>query len=251
MARLGKICLTAALLYATSATPAPQIYVIPDDAKCTVRKADKLTYCTDKAGAPITGELHRYRDNSLAKLYPLQNGILEGAVKIYGTNGNLLSEKPYKQGVLNGTVKEYYPSGRLESETPYVKGNKEGIAKIYNENGKMFSQMIYSDDELNGEMRIYTPEGKTLYSFENEENKLVSGSYYYLTAEGEIDMAVIPPIVIEAVNKACLELQSEMTTSACAATFNASSTVCDEKWRRNNRAEVRKYLADCAKGKVD
>ncbi len=252
MVKFRQISLTAALLCATTAaTAAPQVYVIPDDAKCVVRKSDKLTYCTDKEGTPVTGELHRYKNNSLYRLYPLQNGILEGTSLLYYPNGHLKSEKPYKKGVLDGTVKEYYPDGTLESETPYVKGQKEGIAKSYNNNGKMFSQMIYTDNELNGEMRLYTPEGKTLYSFENEENKLVSGTYYYLTPAGNIDMAVIPPVVIEALNNACLELQHTMTTSACAATFNASSTVCDEKWRRNNRKEVRKYLADCAKGKVD
>ena len=230
MVKFRQISLTAALLCATTAaTAAPQVYVIPDDAKCVVRKSDKLTYCTDKEGTPVTGELHRYKNNSLYRLYPLQNGILEGTSLLYYPNGHLKSEKPYKKGVLDGTVKEYYPDGTLESETPYVKGQKEGIAKSYNNNGKMFSQMIYTDNELNGEMRLYTPEGKT----------------------GNIDMAVIPPVVIEALNNACLELQHTMTTSACAATFNASSTVCDEKWRRNNRKEVRKYLADCAKGKVD
>lgn len=251
MAKFWQISLTAALLYATSAIAAPQVYVIPDEAKCTVRKQDKITYCTDKEGNPITGELHRYRDNSLSRLYPLQNGILEGTALHYYPNGNLKSEKNYTKGVLNGMVKEYYPDGSLESETPYVKGSKEGIAKSYGTDGKMFSQMIYTDDELNGEMRIYTPEGKTLYSFENEDNKLVSGTYYFLTKTNDIDMAVIPPIVIAALNNACLELQTEMTTSACAATFNASSTVCDEKWRRNNRKEVRKYLSDCAKGVID
>lgn len=252
MIKFRQISLIAACLYTFStATASPQIYLIPDEAKCVVRKSDKLTYCTDKEGKPVTGELHRYKDNSLYRLYTLQNGLLEGKSLLYHTNGNLNSEKPYKKGVLDGMVKEYYRSGTLKAEIPYIKGQKEGIAKNYDKDGKMLSQMIYSDNELNGEMRLYTPEGKTLYSFENEENKLVSGTYYYITKDGNVDMAVIPPIAIEALNNACLELQTEMSTSACAASFNASSTVCDEKWRRTNRKEVRKYLADCAKGVVD
>lgn len=249
-AKLIIITALCTIAFITTAAASP-IYIIPDEAKCTVRKQDKITYCTDKQGNPITGELHRYKDNSLSRLYPLQNGILEGNVLLYRSNGKLKSEKPYKKGILNGIVKEYYPNGALESETPYVNGIKEGVAKSYTENGKMFSQMIYADDELNGEMRIYTPDGKTLYSFENEDNRLISGTYYYITQNNSIDIAAIPPIVIEALNNACLELQTQMTTSACAAIFNASSNICDEKWRRDNRKEVRKYLADCAKGEVD
>ncbi|MCM1323860.1 MAG: toxin-antitoxin system YwqK family antitoxin [Acetobacter sp.] len=229
----------------------PEVYTLPDEAKCTVRKQDKITYCTDTEGNPITGELHRYMDNILRRMYPLENGILEGTARTYHSNGNIESEKTYNKGILEGEVKKYYRNGSLESVIPYSKGKKEGIAKNYAEDGSMTSQMIYTNNELNGEMRIYTPNGTTLYSLENEDNKLVSGSYYYQTKDGNMDMTAIPPLVIEALNIGCLELQTEMSTSACAAVFNASSSVCDERWRRDNRKEIRKYLADCAKGAVD
>lgn len=228
-----------------------KIYFIPDEVKCSVNKKDRLTYCTDLEDKPITGELHLYKNNSLSKLYTLQNGLLEGASLIYYPNGTLETEKPYKKGLLHGSVKKYYESGALESETPYVSGYKEGIAKNYKENGKMFSQMIYSDDTLNGEMRIYTPNGKTHYSFENEDGKLISGVYYYKIPNKGINMIDIPAIVIDALNHACLELQPAMTTSACAVTYNGPLSTCDEKWRRQNRKAVRKYLAKCESEKND
>lgn len=229
----------------------PEIYIIPDDAKCTVRKTDKLTYCTDLDGKPITGELRRYQDNTLVRIYPMSEGLLEGTATTYYANGTPQSQKQYKKGVLNGVVREYANNGSLQTETPYINGLKEGIAKVYNENGKMLSQMIYSEGELNGEMRIYTPAGKTLYSFENEDGKLISGTYYFRRQGKGVDMLDIPEIMIEALNNACVELQTELSEDACAVVYNGPLNTCDSAWRKANRKAVRKYLADCAKGVKD
>lgn len=251
MVKFWQIGLVAALFSnINTAQSDPEIYIIPEEAKCVIRKADKLTFCTDLEGKPITGELHRYQDNTLIRMYPLKDGLLEGTAITYYANGRPKSEKTYTAGILNGSVREYYDSGSLQDEIPYVNGIKEGIAKSYREDGKMFSQMIYVEDALNGEMRLYTPEGKTLYSFENEENKLVSGTYYFRRPNG-IDMLDIPQIVIEALNHSCLELQEELTDSACAVVYNGPLDTCDEAWRKANRKAVRKYLAECAKGVPD
>lgn len=250
--KLWQIGLSLALLY--NIPPAqcePAIYIIPKDAKCTVRKTDKLTFCTDLNDAPITGELRRYQDNNLIRLYPLKDGLLEGTAITYYANGNPQTEKQYKKGVLNGLMREYNYTGSLQTEIPYRNGLKEGIAKTYDENGNMVSQMIYSNDALNGEMRIYTPDGKTLYSFQNEENKLVSGTYYFRRPNKGIDMLDIPQIAIEGLNHACLELQQNLNTSTCAVVYNGPLNTCDEVWRKNNRKAVRKYLAECAKGVID
>lgn len=228
-----------------------EVYVIPDEAKCTVRKTDKITYCTDLNGAPITGELHRYQDNNLIRLYRMKEGVLDGTAITYYANGNPQSEKPYSNGVLNGVVREYYNNGSLQSETPYLNGQKEGVAKSYTENGAMFSQMIYSADSLNGEMRVYTPSGKTLYSFENNEDRLISGVYYFRRPNKGIDEVDIPDVIIQALNHACLELQTELTEDTCAVVYNGPLTTCDETWRKSNRTAVRKYLTECAKGIKD
>jgi len=251
MVKFWQIGLTAALFCnINTAQSRSDIYIIPEEAKCTLRKADKLTYCTDLDGKPITGELHRYQNNNLIRMYPLQDGLLNGAAITYYANGRPKSEKTYTKGILNGPVREYYYNGSLQSEIPYVNGKKEGIAKSYQEDGKMFSQMIYSEDALNGEMRLYTPEGKTLYSFENEENKLVSGTYFFRRPNG-IDDLDIPEVIIEALNHACVELQEKMTDSACAVVYKGPLDTCDEAWRKANRKAVRKYLAECAKGVKD
>ncbi len=253
MIKFRYIGLTIALIYGVSISTAqskPEIYLIPDEAKCTVR-ADKLNYCTDMAGKPITGELHRYQGDTLVRSYALKNGLLEGSTITYYANRFPKLEKQYKKGVLNGFVRQYYANGSLETEMPYVNGIKEGIAKSYGKDGQMLSQMIYAGDALNGEMRLYTPEGKTLYSFENEENKLVAGSYYFRRSNGVVDLTDIPEIALAALNHACVELQTELTDSACAVVYKGPRNACEESWYKANRKTLRKYLSECAKGVKD
>lgn len=225
------------------------IYVIPQEAQCSVRKADKITYCIEKrTGEPITGELHRYFNNNLKSVYPLTNGILEGAAYAYYTNGTVKSEKPYSQGKLNGIVKEYTDKGQLIAETPYENGLQEGVAKYYNTDGTILAQAIYENGKTNGEMRIYVPDGTVLYSFINEDGMFVSGTYSYLSDRNSIITTKIPTVIINAFNHKCLEMQTELTYSACSAVYSPLDAInnCDKSWRKANRQAVREYLKKCA-----
>ncbi len=228
----------------------PRIYVMPDEARCVVRKADKTTYCTDKSGTPITGELHKYRDNVILRLYPLQNGLLHGTAVTYDAKGRKKTEKEYINGVLNGASRTYVSSGALESEILYTSGKKQGVAKFYNEDGSLFAQAQYANNRLNGNMRLYAAGGKILYGLTNTDDKYTSGTYYYLAPDGSVVQTEIPAVILSAVNHKCLKWQHEMSSSACAAVFEPGDNAeCDENWRRRNRPAVRRYLAACAKGK--
>lgn len=245
MAALAAIGVVGAMAFKVEAVSA----VIPDDARCVVKKADKTTYCTDKSGTPITGELRKYRDNVMLRQYPLQNGLLNGAAVTYDTRGRKRSEKEYEKGLLNGFAREYSSSGALESEISYVSGKKQGPAKYYNEYGGLLAQAEYADNRLNGNMRIYDEKGALLYGFKNENDKYVSGTYYYLTPGGGSGQTEIPAVIISALNHKCLELRKKKTTSLCAAVFDSANKSCNQNWRRQNRPAVRRYLAACAEGK--
>lgn len=156
-----------------------KIYIIPDEVKCYVRKQDKITFCTDLNGEPITGELRKYQENELIRKYPLTKGVLEGMVVSYYTNGDLLSEKPYTKGKLNGVVKTYYKNNKIESITPYQNGIKEGVAKFYYDNGYMQEQGIYIGGKLNGQYRLYDKSGDMVYELMFQDNSLVSGYCMY------------------------------------------------------------------------
>lgn len=242
------IGLTLNLCVALSAiAEEPHIYVIPGDAHCVVKRQTRMTYCTDKEGNPITGELHKYKDNILMRIYPLENGYLNGMAVNFDTKGRKTTEKSYVSGILEGISKTYYPTGIVESETEYTHGKKNGIVKFYDERGGLTVQAIYQNNRLNGKMQIYSPKKELLYNLKNVDNKYVSGTYYYLDANDEETSTEIPAIIIEAVNQNCLEFQTEKTNSACAVIFNPENSDCNAEWRQKNRLAVRKYLASCRK----
>ncbi len=250
--KLSFAALALNLLVASSALAAEaRVYTIPGDAHCVIKRATRKTYCTDKQGSPLTGKLNKYRDNLILRSYELQNGFLNGISTSYDAKGRKTSEKNYVDGVLDGISTTYYPSGTAESETTYANGKKDGAAKFYDEAGSLSVQAIYKDNRLNGKMQIYTPKKQLLYNLQNANNNYVSGTYYYFNNKGEDAAAEIPEIIISAMNHKCLEFQTEKTDSACAAVFNPQNTECDEEWRKANRSAVRRYLADCLKGKVN
>lgn len=182
-------CTIAALMISAVATvmaedverqeESPKIYIIPDEVKCYVRKEDRITFCTDLEGNPITGELRKYREGEVIRQYPLEKGILDGTVLSYYINGDILSEKPYEKGKLNGVVKSYYKRNKLESAIPYQKGYKEGVAKFYYENGYMQEQGIYIGGKLNGQYRLYDKTGEMVYELTFQNNTLISGYCMY------------------------------------------------------------------------
>ncbi len=154
---------------------APKIYIIPDDVDCVVRKQDRVTYCTDKNGAPITGELHRYKEKELVRVYPLENGILNGVAINYFISGGVYSEKPYVHGKAEGMSTTYYKGGAVENTIPYVGNQKEGVAKYYYPDGTMQGQGIFVANKLNGPSRLYTESGIAVYELVYQNGTVVSG----------------------------------------------------------------------------
>ena len=126
-----------------SGSPAEAVYIIPDDVRCYVRKEDRVTFCTDHDGAPINGEMRKYREDELIRTYPLKDGVLNGTAVSYYISGGILAEKPYKDGKLDGVAKTYYKTGKEETVVPYTAGKREGVAKYYYQNGYMQGQGIY------------------------------------------------------------------------------------------------------------
>lgn len=241
------LLLTTTLIFISTTVIAKDYYLIPHDVKCVVKKKEKITYCKDLNGQPITGEMRRYHDNNLIHLYPMENGVLNGTAYTYFSNGNIYTEKKYNKGNLNGISKEYYKSGIIKEEISYLNGKKEGVSKMYHENGNMLSQTVYKGNKANGETRIYDENQTMLYTFKNQNDKLISGTYFYKTENNKINQTTIPEIIISAINNACLQINIELTESQCAATYNNNLTDCNQEWREKNREKVREYLRECKK----
>lgn len=154
----------------------PGVYIIPDDVRCYVRKEDRVTFCTDHDGAPVNGEMRKYREDELIRTYPLKDGVLNGTAVSYYISGGILAEKPYKDGKLDGVAKTYYKTGKEETVVPYTAGKREGVAKYYYQNGYMQGQGIYIGGRLNGSSRLYDTTGDLVYEL-TYQNDTVTSAY--------------------------------------------------------------------------
>lgn len=119
-----------------------------------------------------------YGNGRLASKRTFKDGKRDGLSRLYYETGKLQLESIYKAGryvssrefneqgrALNGEVKEYYPEGQLLSESNYDNGVLEGPAKVYYEDGTLRSQAIYQQGVLVSE-KEYDVLGKLI----NEEN---------------------------------------------------------------------------------
>lgn len=220
-------------------------YVIPKDVKCMVKKSDKLTYCYDLKGRPITGEMRRYRNGDLRHSYFLKKGILDGTSTTYFTDGSINIQKTYTNGKLNGITKKNYKNGNPEEETSYVKGVKEGVSKKYYETGGLLSQTVYKNDKVNGDYRIYDTSQNIIYNLKVENSLVKSGMYHYLTKENKKTSSQIPDLIIQSINNKCSEIHISFNTSTCAITKTKTDDGCNMKWYQTNQKALDEYLNSC------
>jgi len=251
---LASPCLAAVEL---TDEPKPNIYIIPKDVNCS--KAQGLTYCLDRDGNPITGEMLKYKKGIVIRRYRMKDGYLDGMGESYDDNGYLLQKHPYKQGKLSGTMEFYDRHGKLPDEMPYVNGKKEGIAKSVNEKTTM--KAIYINDKMNGKWIIGDNETKNkIYEMEMSQDKAVSGLYYHFDesrdkrccapdditvctddpnapccAEAPVIETKIDKSVIYGINQKCLEIRylEPISCNSNPVKEVSGNTLC-EQWLNND-----------------
>lgn len=241
------LCLVLSVLFSTAISAEESIkrYVTPDDVQCSLKAPQNIMFCTDNDGTPLTGEMVKYFEGTIIRLYTLKEGILDGTGYVYYADGTPKSEIPYVRGQVNGVMKKYDRMGKLSEEIPYQNNKKEGIAKYYDEKGSLISQIVYLEDKPNGDMYIYDSALETpIYRLKNLSGQFISGTYTYQIADNKLKTVQIPDIIITAFNKKCLDFQSSLSTSPCAA-FYSQNSECDQAWRKANRQAVRSYLKTC------
>ncbi len=126
----------------------------------------------DKSGEStlITAtEKEFYEDGTLKQERNLQRG--NGVVKMYHSNGLLLSQGEYKNGLQNGEFKDYYDDGKLRVSYTMVDGKVNGISTHYFEDGEtVFMVLSMKDGTKHGEVRAYSRNGKLqeIAEYEND-----------------------------------------------------------------------------------
>lgn len=260
----------------------PEVYIINKDAKCGKKGADKLVYCMDKQGNPITGSVHKLKNGLAIRRYAFENGYLNGISEIYDDYGHLTEARPYTKGVLGGDVYYYNRRGKVIAIEPHKDGRKEGVATYTTD--KKIEKKIYVEDKLNGNSVIYdrkwvefnvTPDiasgesivrkqgaiinkllkdkNKTgvIYRFVNADNKTTSGQYFYLTCseqkkdcEATIKSVDMPQLILNGIANQCLKLHEALNFSACTV---QPEIMCDNEWATLTQSELETYFKDCQK----
>ena len=239
------LCMASILLASTGAyAQEKSYYSIPKDVKCMVKKSNKITYCNDLNGNPITGEMRRYYNGDLKHSYMLENGILEGASITYYRDRSVKTEKIYKNGMLNGITTEYYKNGNPKEEASYVNGKQEGITKQYYEEGGLMSQAVYQNDKINGEYHIYDKSQQLIYNFKSINSALKSGTYYYKTEKQQTKSSEIPEVIIKAIGHKCAQIHMSSSDNPCAT--NDYQEKCNWKWYNKNKTKIDDYYTTCS-----
>jgi antitoxin component YwqK of YwqJK toxin-antitoxin module len=115
-------------------------------------------------------QVHRSADSSYRLIF-YHDGLANGTVRDYFTNGILRGEQYYIEGKQNGVGRYYYASGKLSSIFPYKNGMLEGERKDYYESGKLKGYMNFIHDRPVGVSRYYYESGNIQY-----ENTYVNGT---------------------------------------------------------------------------
>ena len=223
-------------------------YNVKTDTIC--KKQNGKTFCTDKKGKPLTGDMVKYKEGIVVRRYPMKNGYLDGVGIVYYDSGRVKKTLEYKEGVLNGSVNSYERNGKITESVPYVDGKKEGVA-TYKMQG-MNLKMIYIDDEMNGDYQIWNEDStQKIYNLKMAQDAILSGTYYHYEKDGlkcnknKIVEEEIPELIVEAVNEHCLVWQQSLKCSACPAVAIGSNPACNQEWRQEHRKEILKYFISC------
>ena len=258
----------------------PQIYIINKDTKCGKKGENKLIYCQDKQGRPVTGKVHKLKDGYAIRRYTFKDGYLDGISEIYDDYLHLRETRPYKKGILEGNVYQYNRRGKVVAMEPYKNGKKEGIATYTTD--KSIFKTIYVENKTNGNMIVYdrkwiefdiTPEiasgenkvrrrgviinnllqnkNKTgiIYRLTNTNNQTTAGKYYYLNCPGGTQDCVpaivnedIPTLILTGINNGCLRMHETLNFSACAV---KPEIACQNEWMTRNKKYLQSYFNKC------
>lgn len=108
-----------------------------------------------------------------------RNGLLNGDVISYYSDGSIESKSTYKDGNLIGDTIRYYENGNTKSKYKHTKEGLVGEYLEYYENGNIKTKASIKSNKLDGEIKIYSTTGNILKEATLKENEIESYKEYY------------------------------------------------------------------------
>jgi hypothetical protein len=94
-----------------------------------------------------------------------KNGVREGLMKTFYTDGRLRQTFWYKNGLREDSSRWYFPEGQLFRTTPYKKDTIDGVQMQYYRNGKLKARLGYIKGLRTPFLEEYTMEGKLITGY--------------------------------------------------------------------------------------
>lgn len=92
------------------------------------------------------------------------------------TSGNRQFEISFAEGKLNGVMRRWAQNGQLILECYYADDVKEGRQKRWHENGVLAEDSFYIDDKLEGEFVQYDTKGNLIFRAKFKDGQMVKDS---------------------------------------------------------------------------
>lgn len=135
-----------------------------------------------------TGRRALFGKGSLAELHEYREGMPEGEVRIYDTQGHLISLFHMKEEIKHGEEIIFYDVQRLNPKlipkisVNWYQGKIQGTIKTWYETGIQESQKEMSANKKNGLSTAWYRDGSLMMIEEYDNDDLIKGEYY---AKGE------------------------------------------------------------------
>ena len=108
---------------------------------------------------PYTGVIKNFKisgeDGVFEGKISFKDGVIDGLVELYYSNGKLAEMATFKNGEKNGIQKKYYENGQIKMEVLHKNGKKDGIAKQYSNKGILIGEYPFKNDMVDGLVKKY------------------------------------------------------------------------------------------------
>ncbi|WP_068467580.1 toxin-antitoxin system YwqK family antitoxin [Candidatus Protochlamydia phocaeensis] len=117
------------------------------------------------------------------ELQSLQDGCLEGEVKVFNSLGQLKRIYHIKEGIKHGEEVEYYERSSSSAPQPklsfyWYEGKIQGLVRTWYPNGVVESQKEMANNARNGVLTAWYRDGSLMMIEEYEKDQLIRGDYF-------------------------------------------------------------------------
>lgn len=135
------------------------------------------------------GKWEYYNDNKLSEVMHYTDGLLNGEVTRYYSDGKTVKEKAtMKNGKVNGTTTAYSEEGKLTYEKGMKEGVDEGPERKYDESGELIYETTYKNGKEDGKsFQLINRGSSDAYTLTKQyKNGKYDGEYLEVYEDGTI-----------------------------------------------------------------